>query len=345
MKLNESIVIDIEGLVKMAESEKDLAMKIFDHYYSKKMFKVLDGQIQNNNKTLRFDTVQKMFEYFGHFISKLVVEFVDEGLYHGRATELGESVNAYCAESLTQFELLQTGKGYYFFQLMTKPFTRVEYVTVTGQLSTLKSETLSFDELFPAVKKMNLFNLGKIIDTNSINSEFQHLEYAALWIRKQFGNLVTSFTDVDVENFLRKNTQLHGFKLEFVDREILKLALRLLTKLKYLEINGSSGKMQVDDFNNLAPEEMNLDELSMPLSESVNEKMITTFVSKSEKIKKLHFEITTTSKSLFHQLVDNMKNTFKQKWTFTSTTRELYPNCFRSHLYLQQVTTQPTILF
>lgn len=242
--------LNLSDLISLADTNAHffrMAANVFKRKHSQKLIKFLapDDIIKRDLCVIddviyvqRYDSILRLLTHFGQLILKLNLEHGSnqELLLHARTFNMVHSVNKftnfYCSEGLTQLEI----ENYFanFFDEMTHPFKHVEKVSITGWFKKLGTSTLTFDELFPAIKHLVLENV-QVIDSSSISRSFSYLEHLQLEIRSS--RYSDGFAEHDVEQALKRNPQIRSLNLDGASEKILEIASENLIKLEMLALS------------------------------------------------------------------------------------------------------------
>lgn len=182
------------------------------------------------------DTILEILKKFGHLIKRiqLILEFYP----NENITELSRSINSHCADTLIEIDIESSYKD--LFEGMTKPFRQLEVFSMEGSVESLGSNTLRFNELFPALRRLKLGAYLQIFNQSSIDVHFAHLEYLYLSVLNTGG----------VEEFLRKNPRIQSVVLHNANRRILELISQTLPNIANLRLllykdNTSNGNSEI----------------------------------------------------------------------------------------------------
>lgn len=211
----------LDDLLSLAETNQHflrLAQDIFAREHSTKAItfdiKVFNQETAiNESRTVicieSYSKILQFLKHFGHLISNLKIKFTQ----NLNQNELQESLITYCVNSLRQLHIVIGGKmeaDLHFFAEITEPFVKVEEFSISGGANELGSKTLSFSELFPAVKRLNLAQLA-LCDGDSIDAHFPLLEHLSCATDM---NGIVFFTQNDIERCLAKNAQIRSLELQ-----------------------------------------------------------------------------------------------------------------------------------
>lgn len=185
-----------------------------------------------------------VLKHFGRSILKLSVN-------HSIGIDLTEAqlilvkkinglISSYCADTLLQFEMSnsqETG-----FDGLTKPFTKVQIIKLRGEFKRTGNSIFTFDELFPAVKRLSLPDV-QYINLSFVGWNLSQLEHIELQIHP-FQPL--RFTEGDIEQIflnnpeaaeiLRRNPQIKSLKLSCSSRKFLEMMNNILPDLEILDL-------------------------------------------------------------------------------------------------------------
>lgn len=159
------------------------------------------------------EVAKQFLMIFGQSIESVFVEYTST--VPGRHNEIGKWVNTYCWETLKEFKVKSFEAG--GLDDMRKPFKRVERVAIDG-LWRIKINALSFSELFPEMRVLNLTgHFGNYI------------------LKHQCSNLVEFNTDSipnkDLIKFIEMHPQLKKLQLATTSRELLAMVSDKLADL------------------------------------------------------------------------------------------------------------------
>lgn len=202
--------------------------------------------IQNVN------TLKNVLQRFGTLLPRLKLEYTynpcslfDVNMNAKDTDKLYRSVNAainlYCAESLVDLQISSIYDN--IFEEMEKPFTQVESVTLKGNFKKLSNSHLTFDELFPALRRLSL-QYVEIHNKTLVEINFPNLEYLSAGIFDY--DDPHRLTTTDMEKILRKNPQIRRLKLQRSNQYLLRIVSELLPNLE---------KLEIEDHNNNTPNE------------------------------------------------------------------------------------------
>lgn len=232
--------MDLLSMVETNDNHSTLAESIFASRYSGQIIKILDPYLIGNESVIErdgmiiiqhFGIILKTLKSFGHLISKLEIEY--DLLHNINVTEISNFINIYCADSLTDIKINSFHQD--FFDVMTKPFENVQYFTIEGRYTDFNSNTLKFVELFPVIRRMHLNSIAFINKSCIIDHEFHHLEHFHVLVQKF--NDPRNLMKKDVEQFLRKNTQIRSISLAFVNNAFVKIVSEILPNLESLMVS------------------------------------------------------------------------------------------------------------
>lgn len=154
-------------------------------------------------------------------------------------SKINKFVNRYCSETLRQLSVDAFDEN--LFTGMTKPFEKVEILSVGGEFKTLSSSTLPFVELFPAIRDLHLQNI-QIVDHHCIDQKFRHLK--SLYVQLCYENETNWFCSKEkhIENLLRKNPQIQTLSLTYCTPRFLDIVNSILPHVTDLTLINYNAK-------------------------------------------------------------------------------------------------------
>lgn len=192
-------------------------------------------------------TILKYLRYFGSTIPSLEVRYTSADGDSNVLSTLNEYINVHCADTLMEIEILH-GQ---FFQNVVKPFKLTENVILHGQFETFENSILTFDQIFPALKRLSLRRI-KVSDKSAFYRSFPQLHHLDVYIANgnELDNTVLGplrFTESDLIKMLEQNPQIQSLIVQGISRSSLRLVNELLPNLENLEIIAASGAINPDD--------------------------------------------------------------------------------------------------
>lgn len=167
------------------------------------------------------DVSLKLITAFSQVIPKIEIDF--EFIPAARHNELMQHVNKFASNSVVEVSL--KGCNGNLFQALNEPFVKIEAVQLGGKLTTLKSGSLEFNELFPALRRLDIRFL-QIIDYESIEREFTHLENLSVVFLDE-----ESVTEANINNLMKKNPQITFIGIQAITPAFMKVVSERLPKL------------------------------------------------------------------------------------------------------------------
>lgn len=213
-----------------------VASDVFKQKYGDKFFNIFGPTHANDSKIMEFndsivisdlETAIKIVEKFGSSIKKVEVNFEHFNLASHQ--EIIKQVNA--LESLVDLHLSKCRGN--LFKKLSKPFKNVKYLRMQGQLNTLKSETLQLNELFPALQELDCAYLYTL-DGKSIEQRMPNLSYLNVMFLK------AAFSEANIENLLKMNTQITNLKLHYNTPGFIKKVSEYLPNLEKISFEMAS---------------------------------------------------------------------------------------------------------
>lgn len=238
--------MDLLDLISVSETNphfSSLAEDVFRRKNAKKLFKIIDplfGSFQNlieTNKTIyirQFSVILRLLKQFGHLISRLVIIYGTTSKLAMNVVSINtisEAINLHCSKTLTHFEVFNYHNS--FFDSMMKPFEKIEFLLIRGLFNNLGSDTLTFAELFPAMRQL-ILEYVEVQDTSCIDQKFPHMEKFHIEISRY--NNSNRFAENEVLKLLTKNPQIRSLKLSKSSRAFLITVNQILPKLESLEL-------------------------------------------------------------------------------------------------------------
>lgn len=175
-------------------------------------------RVWNDKVNVDYNMGETFLKAFGPSIDKLSIayHFLPYVVNH---MEIGRYVNEFCHDTIVEFTAHHAPEG--AFNNMTKPFTKVERVAITGQYKKSSTNPLGFDELFPNLQLLNMTYMNGCI-----------LEYV-------FPNLVEFNTGTDsmeeLPKFFENNPQIKKLRLDTTSVEVLQTANNYLPELEVFD--------------------------------------------------------------------------------------------------------------
>lgn len=225
---------DLLSLSQTSQRFSILTEEIFMRKHSNKLFRLFRPERDEKRKlydlsdliiVINYDTILKLLKTFGRLIKN--IELLCGSSHEENMTELSASINLNCADTLIEINIDSDHED--LFAGMTKPFRKLKVFSMRGLVENLGSDTLSFNELFPAIRRLKLGNIVQISNKSCIDVSFEHLEY--LDVRVQNYGLVKELNSEDVEKLLRKNPQIQSILLRNAKRRLLELTSQILPNI------------------------------------------------------------------------------------------------------------------
>lgn len=174
-----------ELLNKVKENEQLVspAVEVFRQKYSKISI-YIQGSFSDNSQGLIFefhqyqiqmrnyDAVFELLTNFGDLIEDLRIVYTS--LTEEQSENVTQAVNKYCSKSWIALQLVHCKRD--TFKLFQNSFENLSTIYVTGTISTLDSESLKFNEIFPKLRHLTL-NYIRVSDLSSLERHFAHLEH------------------------------------------------------------------------------------------------------------------------------------------------------------------------
>lgn len=237
--------LNLRDLISLAQTNQHfsaLSQYIFVRKHSKKNIRAVITEINATDRIINLSTLiilrshestVNILKTFGHLITgklELLLSYAGDV----NITEISYFLNSNCADTLKEIRIEIRHQD--FFEVMTKPFKNLEILEMEGSTRDLGSSTLTFSELFPAIKHLNLKSL-QINNKSCIDDHFEHLEHLDIRTLNHSTTDFHEFNAEDVEKCLRKNPQIRSLVLHKAKRPILDISSRVLPHLDSLELS------------------------------------------------------------------------------------------------------------
>lgn len=335
--------LDIADLMSFAGTNEyfsALAANVFQRKYSQKIVEVYPLLVQEGHDFretgdrlyIQHSHVFPQFlKHFGQWIHRMKVNYLESGGADDILKNTSGLINLYCSNSLIEIMIFDRQQS--FVSQITKPFKHVEYVEVVGDFENLNSSTLSFGEIFPAMKILSMPGT-QIDNANSIYQHFSNLIELNVnfYDAYRHGRTQRKFEEDEIEQVLKKNPQIRSLKMHGPTGYILKAASEFLPDLEHIriepawipfEINSSVPKMIFKNVKTLEieilsykkhiqrfPESVefeSLEELRATLSPSSDFDWWIDFITKNEHLKR------------FYSTGGCVNNDVLEKWTWSAS--------------------------
>lgn len=237
--------LDIVSLISLAEVNERflfLVKNILRRKFEKKLvifvIPQLNGKIEqyihediDYIKIQHLKVILKLLRHFGHLIQNLKIHY--NYLPNNKVSHIYKFVNMYCSETLQQLHMINSYEN--LFNQLTKPFKKVENLTLRGKFDRLSTCELSFNEVFPAIRTMAL-DMVNVADMSWIDQKFPHLEHLKMFI---WGNNETSecFQESTAKTLIQNNPQIRSLMLRHATPIFLKFISNELPDLRALELH------------------------------------------------------------------------------------------------------------
>jgi len=219
-----------------------LAEDAFKRKYSQKVFKIVDPvrmgfddiqEVINVVYVRQYGEILRLLKYYGHLITKLSIVYSQYPQFGGvNMAPIIKYVNTYCNNNLIEFDLTINSDYMEVFDKMTKPFKQVKKLSLCGKYNKMASSTLSFDDLFPALRSLSLKYI-QVHDKSNFDYKFPHLKHLYVEIGQSDK---TRFTEDDVEKMIMTNSHIQSLKLGRCDMKMLKIVSEILLDLESLQL-------------------------------------------------------------------------------------------------------------
>lgn len=166
-------------------------------------------------------------------IYRLKVNFIESSGF-GQATldSMSKSVNLHCSDTLKEISIHDKNS---FLEQVTKPFKNVERVELAGQCRRLSSDSLKFNQIFPAMTSLSLV-APNIKFGDQIYHHFPNLIDLQMKLHDWYHEILDQS---DVKDILKLNPQIRSMKLSDVKASILRNVNEALPDLEYLAVRNA----------------------------------------------------------------------------------------------------------
>lgn len=244
--------LNLEDLLSIAATNRhllSLATFVFKRNHLDKKIYIYDPHTNKGNDRLdgydmfvqNAETISKILKYFGTSIDHLKVSYTwDPARLMNKAmstvfNSILHLISLHCSDTLVNFHIDNAYGS--FFTEMTRPFKRVERLTIQGKFKELGSSRLAFNEFFPALRFMHLQSL-ELENKSSLHQYFPHLDHLSIQIFRIGDPILLS--EADFHKILQKNPQIRSVDLNEGNRNVLKTMSELLPNLERLELDNYS---------------------------------------------------------------------------------------------------------
>lgn len=263
--IDELNLTDFLTLVKTNSQLSFLAGNLFRRRYRQYTITILaanaSGFHENHHdkqvEIYDLNSMIEIFKNFGQWIQRLNIQ--NHNISKDFSMTIDQMINRHCSESLTHLNL---GLNEFTLEYFTRPFRKVEEITVSVRAKVVRSGILLFNRLFPKLRKMNLV-LNSNIDYSFITFEYPHLDALSMvmsndvWKRKE-----------RIEGLLRKNPQIQCIQIQYGPMDYVKDINAFLPNLQSLVLytfdigNGSLHFDHVDNFTLFTSSPHSIEKLS-----------------------------------------------------------------------------------
>lgn len=179
-------------------------------------------EFENRIEIQDLQTVHTIIRTFGHLISKLMIAY-EYVLPDSQSRPIYQAVNLHCSESLRKFHIVV--KNGDIFSDFTIPFKNVEKVTLNGIFVNWGSSRLTFNELFPSIKRLNIES-AKIEHVDAFNQSLPHLE-------ELFTDTMANVSQL-TRRLIQDNPQILRLSMVCAQPDVLQLVADKLPLLEHL---------------------------------------------------------------------------------------------------------------
>lgn len=322
--------------------------------------------VQENVILIRhLQTITRLLNIFGQFILRLDIKQISN---KNAEILVGDLINLRCGDTLTELnvELFESQDD--FFNGLSRPFEKVENVTLNGYIKTLDSSTLTFNELFPVMKNLSFDINADVLDANSFGHEFKSLTHLSLIVTlsREYGERMHGH----LKTLIGENPQIQSLTLIHCKRDLLKFIAENLPKLERLKLFWAYDNDETDAYDihfdhvktlaveylgrvfgerqTNAPKNLFFNNVEALETESFNGRWQTwmDFVSRSTKLKKLHIWKGALYDGAFVELISIAPNLVDFSARVRNRLRDIKMlNFIRNHTQLETVHWSRTIGF
>lgn len=336
--------LDLKGLLCVAEIDKtfsNIAAVVYRHKYSHYNviwdYTLYSKELEQslNGREISIDTIERIsrdrsyifnkryirtlfdyihfedchamlttFKHFGREITKLEYRGAKRTWQNKLIAVL---INEYSSESLVR--IIFGDQPDEILNHIKKPLINVETVTFVYSAEKFVTPTVSFIELFPAVRRLDV-NRILASDMEYFNYHMPHLEHASI-----------SGHNIPIPGFITKNPQIRSIESYSVTPESLQEWNTLLPQLETLKLRNSDQKGKAVRFDNVTTLEMTSHSFNSPPylhfprvqsvrieGNSVHFSRYLEFFNTHYKLSHLHMKLEFLDDSEFQQLTANLKD-------------------------------------
>lgn len=209
---------------------------VFNDKFASKFFEINGKTFKRKefhvgfNYTFEFDAMLNALEMFGHLMTALRLQY--DYFTEVQSERINKHVTKYTKDSLIVIEIRSPFDEY--LKGLSGPFRRAEIVKL--QNGEVKSKTLFFNTIFPAVRDFDLSSMS-FVSPESIEHHFEHLEQMSV-------EYMLPTTNPTLERRLRLNAQLKVLTIFEVNWTNLRMISETVPRLQRLNLLG---------FNDVSP--------------------------------------------------------------------------------------------
>lgn len=183
-------------------------------------------------------TSVNVLKFFGHLISSLELNFIDNGDcasdYISRYKEILRYANENCRKTLISIVVGPNPCDLNIFDQLSGPFEKVEMVKIDQPIMTIDEDNPRLNEIFPVVQKLSL-NFKTISNPRIIDCEINLLEELCI-----VGGLISVKSyDGILKNLFKKNTRIQRITVSSPTYRTFQLMNKYLKHLKEVHIQHS----------------------------------------------------------------------------------------------------------
>lgn len=223
---------DLINMFEMDDAFQALAIRVYQKKFAHNGMEILQPEwispfIASNQtiKIANFELAIKVLRYFGPFITKLVLNFEESGV--SEVQKVLELANSY-ADVMKIIEI----KNYNLklLDVVYKPFSNVESVSLQGKFARLASEMWAFNEIFPKLQRLSLVH-AEVLDCGSITLKYPHLKHLSLSLFHS-----NQMSENDAKQLIQLNSQIESLIVEWSSLEFVNFLAETLPNLHSLEL-------------------------------------------------------------------------------------------------------------
>lgn len=229
--LKELDFISLVNVAEVDEAYSALAADVFKRKFAHKIIELRETSSKNEVVELhdvikieKFNMISKVFNHFGHFISKVKLIYGRDQKYQSK---LVFELVSHHSDNFIKFHIECYNE--FLLQNVQKPFYNAENVSFAGEFYELGSESMKLNEMFPKMRQLSLGYLH-VTDPTSIHLHFPYLEHLSV----SFIRTKQPFTDTDIKCLINKNPQIQSLSIYHGSMEFFKFVSENMPNLNAL---------------------------------------------------------------------------------------------------------------